>query len=504
MKGWGDRWMDGMTSDLRPGMRRRTAPRSAFHIHPLLLAFILALPATAMAAPPRVHAVVDLAHEFSFYADGRFARQYLADQKAVTSWNALPRFDLSNANLLILLDCAEQLRYTPEDAAAIRAFLEAGGGVAVFVGTDRGPQYDLAASLGARFVADAKKPLRLAPEAGTAAIEGGARLRLELETPETWTTHLADAGGRPVVASRAEGKGRLLVAPRSLAGSRPDASDPINAAWLAPLLVRTAAGRPVDPSKPFKGRGLVPGDTVETHEGLTLHYNDYLKPYARAMFDISQRCRPVIRKRMGVPLSDGMASEVGLLATGGGGFSSGRVIGLAVWWGGFPEREDGMIEFITHESVHSWVLPFAEIWNEPIATYVGNLVMIDMGHAEEAERRLKATIARAARHDPEMKLYDLDGRGPSGAKELGDGARNDIHWGKSFWIFEQLRARDPDWLARYFQAKRRLVKPGALRRYGPDETVAVLSTALGRDLFPWFRAHGVDAAPDRSQIRPAE
>jgi hypothetical protein len=79
-----------------------------------------------------------------------------------------------------------------------------------------------------------------------------------------------------------------------------------------------------------------------------------------------------------------------------------------------------------------------------------------------------------------------------------------VEWGKSFWIFEQLRAKDPDWLARYFQAKRRLAKPCALRRYGPDETVTVLSIALGRDLFPWFRAHGLDAAPDRSLLRPAE
>ena len=70
-----------------------------------------------------------------------------------------------------------------------------------------------------------------------------------------------------------------------------------------------------------------------------------------------------------------------------------------------------MIEFITHESVHSWVLPFPEIWNEPIATYVGNLVMIDMGHEEEALRRIESTIRRASRIDPTMKIYDLRGKG---------------------------------------------------------------------------------------------
>ena len=78
-----------------------------------------------------------------------------------------------------------------------------------------------------------------------------------------------------------------------------------------------------------------------------------------------------------------------------------------------------MIEFITHESVHSWVLPFPEIWNEPIATYVGNLVMIDMGHEEEALRRIEATIRRASRIDPTMKLYDLRGKGPSRRSRVG-------------------------------------------------------------------------------------
>ena len=90
-----------------------------------------------------------------------------------------------------------------------------------------------------------------------------------------------------------------------------------------------------------------------------MRYSDYLKPYAKDMMAIYQRSVPVMEKRMGVPLSEGMASEIGLLATGGGGFSGGRMIGLAVFWGGFPEREDSMIEFITHESIHSWVLPFA-------------------------------------------------------------------------------------------------------------------------------------------------
>ena len=125
------------------------------------------------------------------------------------------------------------------------------------------------------------------------------------------------------------------------------------------------------------------------------------------MSDIAERCIPVIERRMGVPLAPGMGSKIALLATGGGGFSSGDVIALAVWWGDFPKREDSMIEFITHESVHSWVLPLPEVWNEPIATYVGDLVMCDMGYPEEGLKRINAQIESARRFDPDCEAPDI-------------------------------------------------------------------------------------------------
>lgn len=53
-----------------------------------------------------------------------------------------------------------------------------------------------------------------------------------------------------------------------------------------------------------------------------------------------------------------------------------RNIFTGSWWGDSPYNEDSMIEFISHEATHSWILPFAEIRNELIATYGGNLVMM--------------------------------------------------------------------------------------------------------------------------------
>jgi hypothetical protein len=471
---------------------------------PILRLHLLAIGTLACASvvaqtKPTVHAVVDLGHQFTFYGDGRFHRQYFADQAGATSWGSLFKFDLSNANLLVLLGCDSHLSYIPQDLKVISEFLAEGGGVLLLGSAADKPQNALARTLGCEFAGPAQKPLKASTATVSGEIAGGGDT-LKLLEPKTWEVLIVDANGNPVLSRKGVGKGTLIVGARGLAGSNPNAKDNINTSWWGPLLVQAATGKAIASGKPLNSRGLEELDYTEKAGRLTLHYSDYLKPYAKDMLAIYQRSVPVIEKRMGVPLSEGMATGIGLLATGSGGFSSGRMIGLAVFWGGFPEREDSMIEFITHESTHSWVLPFPEIWNEPIATYVGDLVMADMGYKEEAMRRIKSTIERGSRLDPSMKLYDLQGQSLTGAPALEGSKANDMHWGKTFWVFEQLRQQDPDIVAHYFQAKRRLAKPGAVDRYDVNATVAVLSAAMKRSLFPWFKECGFNVDPTKSKI----
>jgi hypothetical protein len=470
----------------------------------LITCLVTQLPVYAEETPSldkaAIHAVVDIGHEFSFYGDGRFHSQYLTGQPVVTNWGSLFNFDFSNANLLILLGCEPHLRYWPEDLNTIHTFLQDGGGVVLLGAAGDNPQNELARNFGCTFDKPAKSPFKANDEAIIGKISGQSDT-LKLRQPKLWQILIIDAENNPIMARRTLGKGTLLVSARGLAGSNPDASDNINVSWWKPLLRATAAGKQVVSKRPFSSRGISELDYTEKIGNITLQYSDYLKPYAKAMGDIYLRCKPVIEKRMGVPLSEGMASKIGLLATGGGGFSSGQVLGLAVFWGGFPEHEESMIEFITHESVHSWVLPFAEIWNEPIATYVGNLVMIDMGHEKEANQRIQSTIERASQIDPTMKLYDIDGKSSDPkTRKLNDGERNNIHWGKTFWIFEQFRQEDPDILPKYFQAKRNLAKPEIIKQYDANATVALLSIAMKRDLFPWFKEHGFEVDSTKSPI----
>jgi hypothetical protein len=62
---------------------------------------------------------------------------------------------------------------------------------------------------------------------------------------------------------------------------------------------------------------------------------------------------------------------------------------------------------------------------------------------------------------------------------------------KPMWIFEQLRKENPNVLADYFRAKRKLIDPAKRKTYTADDSVAVLSIAVRRDLFPWFESLGI-------------
>jgi len=448
-----------------------------------------------------VHSVTDLSHEFSFYADGRFARQYLhgGQNKDARNWGTLHKCDLSNVNLLVLMSGATPCRYVDEDVAAVKAFLNQGGGVVVLGnhGTFRDETVyhlsELASAFGATFTTtQAEKPPVALDALGADKVETYGDKTIELTTPGDWSILVRDAASATLMARRPVGKGSLLVASRGLFGHRPDAKDPINAEWIGPLLCSLAKGKQVDAGRPPTEAGWAQVDNVTKHGSLELHFSDYLKPEADAIVAIYDRCIPVMEKILGVPPSEGMMSSLLLLPTGGGGFSSGHKIGLGIWWGGFPDKEYGMMELIGHEGTHSWVLPFSEpMWNEPIATYVGALTACQLGLAEDGKQTIERCIDGARKHDPEMTTYDI---------AYGKDVPRNVQWGKTMWIWEELRRQKSDALACYFQAKRRLAAPAKLKKYTPNDCVAVISHAMGRDMFPWFRSIGLTVDPAKASI----
>ncbi len=477
---------------------------------PGLLAFLL-VPVLAPAAnpapapvqdpdPPQVRSLSDISQEFTFYMDGRFHRQYLAANggRDVRNWGSLGKADLEPFNLLLLTGGNPRIPYRDDARRNVLDFARRGGTVLLMAdGADPDlPAHALAEDFGL-LLSDrpAAGPLRGVGELEGASIEFRRGNVLELPRDgidPPWTPLVVDRDGRPVLAARelgGPGGGALVVGSRGLFGRRPDASDPINAAWVTPMLESRAARKactgPLPRRLPAEHRRQVGPLTVEYHDGTARFVEDIHQVYTEV--------RPHLVELTGCEPSPGMITSLLILPTGGGGFSSGRRIAIGAWWGNYPEQRYPMIELIAHEAGHSWVLPHPEpMWNEPIATYLGIRVGRRMG-MPEAEATLQRQLAKARRHDP-----DLDAVDPQS-----DGVHRDLVWGKSYFVFEELERRHgPDALARYFAAKRALVdadRPG----YTMDDCVAVWSRGTGTDLFPWFRSLAFDVDADRTDLWPA-
>ncbi len=475
---------------------RRILPTIVPTIVPAVLATLLAAASVPAAAagddPPVVHSVSDISQQFTFYMDGRFHTQYLAGiGRDVRNWGTLHKADLSNANLLILTAGDPHVPYADESIRHVMRFVREGGTLLLMGdGADpMPPGQAVAEAFDIRFTTGrAVTPLSGVGELAGAAI--AFRRGTVLEPGRRWTPLVADAEGRPVLATRRFGKGHVVVGSRGLFGEKPDASDPINADWITPMLVSRADDKAVDPDRRLRPMAAelsreVGPLLVEFHEGT--------EPYAEAIGEVYNEVRPHLVELTGVEPSPGMIRSLLILPTGGGGFSSGVKIAIGAWWGNYPERRYPMVELIAHEAGHSWVLPYAEpLWNEPIATWLGIKTGQRMGFPE-ADETLQRQIAKARRHDPDLTQ----------ANPLAEDAHRDVVWGKSYFVFEELERRfGPQAMGRYFRTKREVLKPGR-EGYSMDDCVAVWSQAVGEDLFPWFRSLGFDVEPSRTDLSSA-
>ena len=200
-------------------------------------------------SPIRFHAVTDLSHHFSFYADNRFHTQYLPNYKGVTNWCNQFNVDFSNANLLILLGCDDRIEYLEKDFETINSFLNDGGEVVIFGSENSQSQNKLLKTFGAEFTALAKHPLKPSTKVAQIEIEGDGGSSLAFDNKDNWEVLISDATQNPVMARKNVGAGTLLVSSRSLAGSNPNAQDSINKEIWKPLLQELVSGKTIDPNK---------------------------------------------------------------------------------------------------------------------------------------------------------------------------------------------------------------------------------------------------------------
>lgn len=444
---------------------------------------------------PAVHSMCDISQRFTFYMDGRFARQYLGGQERdQRNWGTLHKTRLDETNLLVLGPGEKRIPYTEPSIEHVLGYVRAGGGLVVMAdgaeATEDFPVPVPVAPLVERL--DARLGLEAASgsPAGTGPLEGvdvEYRGGKALELGQEWEVLVVDGKQRPLLARRDFEAGHVLLGSRGLFGSKPDASDPINAAWITPLLHHAVKGKEVDPKRRQRRHWA---ELTEQLGPLTLEFTEGTEPFARAIATEYEVVRPHLMEITGVEPAPGMLKTLLILPTGGGGFSSGQRIAVGAFWGNYPERRYPMLELIAHEAGHSWVLPHPEpLWNEPIATWLGISVGRRMG-LDEADRTLERAIAKARALDPELDSID----------PLAKNAPRNLVWGKSYHVFEELeRLYGPGAMAKYFRAKRHMV-PADHPDYTFDDCVAVWSEAVGEDLFDWFGELGFDVDPERATL----
>lgn len=438
---------------------------------------------------PSIHSVSDVSQQFTFYMDGRFFRQYLeADARDVRNWGSLSELDLSNANLLMLTGGDRRIPYAPKAIENINGFISDGGTVLVMAdGLGGGvPISDLINSHGIALTDQrAQEPLSGVAELSSHPMVFRGGSVLELSSP--WRSLVVDANEKVVLAERELGKGTIIVGSRGLFGHKPDASDPINDEWIGSLLSSRAVRKTIDPELPHRRTWA---EDSRMAGPLKLEFHDGTEQFADGILEVYEEVRPHLLAITGVEPSPGMIQRMLILPTGGGGFSSGVCIAIGAWWGGFPEKRYPMVELISHEAGHSWVLPHPEpLWNEPIATWFGIEVGRRMG-MPEAKITLDRQIEMARKLDPD--LSNLDPMDPK--------ATRDLVWGKSYHVFEELeRLHGPGAMARYFKAKREYVSSDR-PAYTMDDCVAVWSLAVNEDLFPWFQALAFDVDRSRTEL----
>jgi len=432
-----------------------------------------------------VRSVTDISHHFTFYFDGRFGKAYVepAGGTDVRNWGTVSKIDLRGANLFIAQNGDTPCKWTPNDIEALKGFVNGGGGLlligdyTVFPG-DKGPNLnDLAGAFGAKVLWDtAVNPLSLDASFGGGTFVNNPTNLVSLNDPKHWTVFVKDKNGAPAMAGTSYGSGHVVVASRGFFGEKDGQT--MNQSWFPRVIRWLTAGKQVD--------GLPKMQTFDeegrfTDRGLEVQYSDYLEPEAKSIVDYYFKCLPEVAAVTGVPPSPGMLLNLKLLATAAGGFSNGRTIGLGAFWGGFPARQYGMAELTGHETTHSWVLPFAEpMWNEGLATYVGIQIGKRLGFKAEAEQSLAGWLRGYHEKDP------------TGKADISQKVDHAVEMGKPMFIFEELRKKFGEGvITRYFQTKRQLIQANRPGGYRADDSVAVLSHAVGMDLFPMFKNLGI-------------
>lgn len=420
-----------------------------------------------------------------------------AGERRPFAWWPNPRY---NVVIAFQADPKAQ-QYLPEEVAALKKYVEHGGGVILLGSSQRDlgrindwPLNKLASEFGAEFTSESD-------------VLEEARMSV-LNTDENWETISKGEKGKPVVVGRRLGKGRMMIVgsvsyfekskPQRGSGPRPDTND-----GLARLVKWAAEG-----SEPVGGTTRLPTEAAgggpiypESSRRIGNVVVYYAKNQNPDLLECIETDMPLIKSKVEGWLPSPPPDEpmnLILSAGGGGGWAVNAYLPKEV--GIISLTKSGVLSVFAHELAHTMSGP---VNDEGKAA--GNWPQGNQGESHAGWFQGKAAaLATGERvsHQPN-NLFDFD----KDASQLDLALPRDQmqekwgkgkEWTKVWWVWQKLDDRyGPTWYPRWRWVQHTRWKDEPGKRLSWDEAVEDMSIAVGEDLFPFFRRIGTTLEKDR-------
>jgi len=412
------------------------------------------------------------------------------------AWWPNPRF---NVVITTQHDVNAQV-YTAAERQALKAFVEAGGGL-LLLGTrprdkataDRWSMNALAADFGARFTE------------GVATHAGGSYAALDLD--KSWETLARGDGGRPLRARRALGKGRVMIC-ESIQAILPGRDD--KAAAAKQKLLRKSVTWLAAGTDPVGGDGRVPATGgVGIFPERELNLGGVVVYYAGNQPPATMQCIEKDIPKAAEQLRAWLPSKVFgepynlvICAGGGGGWAiNPRPKAAAV----ISYNPIGILGIFAHEMAHTMggprndrdelagISPHHNQGEAHAGWFQGKIHALFSGETGQANRGCNSILALEAKKGAQLDLA-TEHETAKGRTKWGKGPE----WTKLWYVFQKLDDRyGPTWYPRWYWVRAMRWRDDPAHRETWDEMVEDMSIACGEDLFPFFRKIGTTLTRER-------
>lgn len=406
-------------------------------------------------------------------------------------------------DVLYTYQLGEAQPYLAEERAALRAYLEQGGG-AILVPGPGSALAEVTAELGATLVTE---PLTGAvAEVELPALTGAPESLRAAELGEGWEV-LLGAGRRAALARRTLGRGTiLLVADERLLHQRAGERDQPHAElldWLVRNATSGARNLTDERRVPWEHGGLggafYPEQEMQVG-GVRVQYAGNQRP---DIIDLAKTRFPAVmaalQRMLPTPPNPGEAFYINLAAGAGGGWAENAITPKLA--GTIALDHDGILSVLAHELAHTMYGPEAHDgtagcqlpgwWSEAHAGWFQRKVGRELGFGQGWPYHPRS-LALA---DPLLDALDLS--------NIPDGAMGRA-WDKAWLLWSILDARyGGDWYAKWLaHVHRKFNDPR--RALTMDEYVISISETVGEDVGPLFRRFGtpVEARVELPPIAP--